>query len=79
VVVDGGVDRGGGGAPIAAAIGSAGAAIAGVGAAVDDAGEAVDEALGEPFVQRVGQAVFDAAGDGLPVAGVVQPAFRGRR
>ena len=31
------------------------------------AGAAIDETLGEPLVQRVGQLVFDGAGDALPM------------
>ena len=37
------------------------------------AGAAVDEALGEPLVQRIGQAVLDGARAVLPVLGIGQP------
>ena len=39
----------------------------------------VDEALGQLFMQRIGQAVFDGAGFALPVRAIAGPAGAARR
>ena len=44
-----------------------------------DAGAPIDETFGEPFVQGVRQAVFDGAGDALPMFRVAEPIRTVRR
>src|SRR5215471_9847118 len=36
---------------------------------------AVDETLGQSFMQRVGEAILDGAGFGLPARGITSPAL----